>query len=107
MAKITKVRKAGDAKRALLDMGLKLVLLGSALLVASIFLAGKPMLAPVAQGIRIAAPWAIFIGALLLVLYFVVRRTAKPTTAKHPDPIVFGQSTTTFQEPPPVAREKR
>jgi len=107
LAKITKVRKAGDAKRALLDMGLKLVLLGSTLLVASIFLADKPMLAPVARGIRTAAPWAVFIGALLLVLYCVVRKTATPTSAKQPDPIVFGQSTTTFQEPPPVAREKR
>ena len=100
MTKITQARKAGDGKRALRDVGLALAVLG-----AGAFLASYAVPGPAAHYIRAAAPWAVFIGALLLVLYFVVRNASAPGRAKPADAIVFGQSTTTFHEAPPF--EKR
>jgi restriction system protein len=73
--------------------------LGIALFVASTILARNPMLAPLAQVLRGAAPWSSFIGALLLILYLVLRKGGVPPIHKMAEPIAFGQSTSTFREP--------
>jgi hypothetical protein len=96
LARNGKARKAANAQRQILLASIGLFALGAALFVASVLVAH----APAAAVMRAAAPRAAFVGALLLLLYLVVRRAAAPRRGKHADSIVFGQSTTMFQQPP-------
>lgn len=93
------VRKSGDPKRAVLDKAIVVLATGAFLYIASAIFAGSPMLAAVARGARLAAPWALFVGGLLLLLYFVLVRSSLPKIEGKGESIDFGQSTSLLREP--------
>jgi restriction system protein len=92
-------RKSSDPKRAVLEKAIAFLALGAGLFIASAILAGSPMLAPITRLSRMAAPWMLFLGGLLLVLYIALRRSSLPRIETRNDPIGFGESTSTFREP--------
>ena len=99
MAKNKSSRKVADPCRRILDASVSLLTLGTVLYLTAVLFPRSPRLAPVAEGLRTSAPWPIFLGVLLLLLYLAVRRASAPPAVKTRSPITFGESTTTFHEP--------
>jgi hypothetical protein len=103
LANYPKPRKPLDAQKArrrLVEVAFVLFTIGALLWVASLYLAGKPGAAALANALRVPAPWCFFIGALLVILYTVVGRRQPAANAPKRDAMEFGQSTTTFHAPP-------
>lgn len=74
-------RSGRKAERALADMvarGFKALALGVAFYLVAFFLQGKPMLQPVAKGLRMFAPWSLLIGAAILAVAYLLRRASMP-----------------------------
>lgn len=68
------------------------------LLVAAVCLLGASAVSALA-GLRTLSPWFLLAGALLLLLWFVVRRAASTPVGPKEESMLFGQSTS--MEMPP------
>jgi restriction system protein len=101
LAKYRKARKK-DAAHQILLAAVSLLAFGSALLLASVYLASSPdpALQAAARGFLKPLPYALIPGALLWVASFFMRNPEDtPRPRPKAEPLVFGASTTTFAEP--------
>jgi len=76
-----------DPKRPLLIGGVVLMGLGGALEVGARY--GGAAAGP----LDAVAPWIVLVGSLLTLLYFVVRRAAKPPPVEKRESVLFDEST--------------
>ena len=91
-------RKAADGRRHILSGGLAMLGVAAALWLASHVFAGEPRWAGFVAMAPLLARWALLIGAILLFLYFAIRKPATPVIVPPEDPMGFGQTTTMFHE---------
>jgi membrane protein implicated in regulation of membrane protease activity len=82
--------KKSDAKRPLLIVGIALLGVAAALFLAAALLASSAL--------HVLVPWVFLAGALITLLYFVVRKVALAPEPPKRESMLFGQ-TTTMEEP--------
>ena len=92
-------RKAADGRRRILAGGLAMLGVAAAIWLVSHVFAGEPRWAAFVAMAPLLARWALLIGAILLSLYFAVRKTPATSMPAPPeDPMAFGQTTTMFHD---------
>jgi restriction system protein len=89
-----KRRANRDPSRQVLGMAISLLGIGVLLLAMSFAVGASPALQAVGKGLRVAVPYALFLGFCLLVLYAALR--PKPGTKSQTPPTLFGKDTTAF-----------
>jgi hypothetical protein len=94
------LRKAADARRRVLAGGLAMVGVAAALWLAAAVFKGEDGWETVVAVAPVLARWALLVGALLLFLYFAVRKATPSMLDAREDPTAaFGQTTTMFHDP--------
>ena len=91
-------RKAADGRRRILAGGLAMLGIAAALWLVSHIFAGEPRWASFVAIAPLLARWAVLIGAILLFLYFAVRKPSESVIVMPEDPMAFGQTTTMFHD---------
>ena len=78
---------AGKPRQHLLEKGAATLALGAIMLLASLFLDDSPMLRAASQGLLVAGPLALLIGAALIGLHLVLRRRPPEDVAVKKEPV--------------------
>ena len=99
VANIDVSRKAASGRRRILGGALAMFGVAVAIWLVSHVFAGEPRWAAFVAMAPLLARWALLIGAILLSLYFAVRKTSTTAIPAPPeDPMAFGQTTTMFHD---------
>ena len=91
-------RKAADGRRRVLAGGVAMLGAAAALWLVSHVFAGEPRWAGFVAMAPLLERWALLIGAILLFLYFAVRKPSESVIVPPEDPMAFGQTTTMFHD---------
>jgi len=93
-------RATKDPARQVLGMAISVLGLAAVFLVVSLVL-GASTSAPlqaVSKGMRIPAPYALLLGVVLLVIYFLIRRKPNEPVSPKRESTLFGKDTTAFSQ---------